>query len=803
MAKQRRPVFAETLEARILMSSYVLSDPLLANVSGQIGIGDVIADSAGNVYGTVTTANGATDIFEVAAGTHTMTTLASIDETYVGDLMVDSQGNIYGATGSNNYTVSSVSSVFEIAAGSHQFQTLATIPSEDGIGPAGLVLDSSGNIYGITYESSLLGNATLFKIAEGTHQFSVVVNFEFVFDGIQAPYPCLAVDGAGNIYGLASQTGDTNNLMVYEVPAGSNTPDVLQTIPASEASWPNAGLVVDAQGNLYGTTQNGGYGWTGNQLSGDAPSEPTGDGTIFEIAAGTHQFSVLAQFDGTNGSEPYGGLAIDSNGDLFGTTQFSGSIATDGSVFELPAGSQTITTIAWFNSTDEPAGDFSVDSNGNLYGSSGAGVFELSPQATAANKLVFIDQPAGGFDSISRYQAMPPITVAIEDANGNVDTDFNGLVTLGIESGPSGAVLGGTLTVAAVNGLATFTFIAEATPGKYTLDASSAGFVANSGVSASFSVTGISSIDEANMNVISGWVFDPNNPSAELNIEIDILGGLSQTISADLDRPDITSVTAGYADHGFTYTTPMLSTGDHTAYVYAILSDGSKVLIGTETLVSQNSLFDEHYYLEKYPNVAAAVAAGQYATGYDQYVKYGQYEGYSPSPFWNETWYLLENPDVSLAVVTGKVSSGFMQYYLYGQYENRGGLLYFNSGYYLSLYSNIGAAISAGTVTSAYEHYVDFGQYEGYSPMIYFLPAVYDADNQDIAPYVSGEPFTSDFEQFLEYGQFEGRVASYYYNEQTYLANNADVAAAVEAGVFADGFIQWLEYGQYEGRISV
>jgi hypothetical protein len=141
MAKQRRSVFTETLEPRILMSSYVLSNPLPANFSGQIGIGDVIADSAGNVYGTIAAANGVTDIFEVAAGTHTMTTLASTDETYVDDLMVDSQGNIYGATGSNNYNVSSVSSVFEIAAGSHQLQTLATIPSEDGIGPAGLVLE--------------------------------------------------------------------------------------------------------------------------------------------------------------------------------------------------------------------------------------------------------------------------------------------------------------------------------------------------------------------------------------------------------------------------------------------------------------------------------------------------------------------------------------------------------------------------------------------------------------------------------------------------------------------------------------
>jgi hypothetical protein len=309
-------------------------------------------------------------------------------------------------------------------------------------------------------------------------------------------------------------------------------------------------------------------------------------------------------------------------------------------------------------------------------------------------------------------------------------------------------------------------------------------------------------VDTANMDVISGWADDPSNPTTSINVEVAIIGGPTQTISANETRSDLLPV-VGSTNHGFTYSTPVLSVGNHTAYIYAVDVDGTKVLLGTETLNSQNSLFDEHYYLTEYPNVAAEVKAGEFLTGYDQYYDYGQYHGYNPSPYWDEAWYLQENPDVAAAVKAGTASSGFMNYYLYGQYENRPGLLYFNTNYYLQKYPSVATAISAGLVTSAFEHYVLYGQYYGLSPMKYFSSTVYDGDNQDILPYVTGEPFSSDFEQFVEYGQYENRIASNFFNNTVYLADNPDVNAAVNAGEYPDAFQQWLEYGQYEGRTAV
>jgi hypothetical protein len=302
---------------------------------------------------------------------------------------------------------------------------------------------------------------------------------------------------------------------------------------------------------------------------------------------------------------------------------------------------------------------------------------------------------------------------------------------------------------------------------------------------------------------IKGFSYDRNDLADANSIEVVISGGPTpQTIVADLPSPELSGV-LGTSSHDFDYAMPVLSVGTHTVAVYAITASNVRTLITTATVTSQNSLFDEHYYLETYPNVAAAVAAGQFATGYDHYIEFGQFEGYNPSPYWNEAWYLKENPDVAAAVQAGTASSGFMQYYEFGQYENRGGLLYYDNAYYLDNNPDVAAAISAGSLTSGFEHFMLYGQYEGRSPIPYYNNAVYLADNQDIEPFITGEDFSDAFEHYILYGQYESRIASNNFNEQIYLEDNPDVAAAVLAGEFPDGFQHWLEYGQYEGRTAV
>jgi len=557
----------------------------------------------------------------------------------------------------------------------------------------------------------------------------------------------LTVDSSGNWISEIPWSDSGGGISRYE---GTSKPDV-----AYDADPDSGFLVYDS------IPYEGSYGWQ----------------VVGGTSAGTPQWAAIIAL-------------ADQGRSLLGLDSLDGATQTISDLHALPSTDFNDVTGIGNIGLGSPIGDKVISAL------VGGGITSVSLAAPGtASQLVFSQQPT---EILAGAVITPAITVSVEDYEGNVISGDNSEVTLSIASG--NGTIGGTLTVTAVNGIATFSDVTLSASGDYTLKATDGSLA--SATSAAITVVADGWVDTANMNEITGWAVDPNDPTASINIEVDILGGESQTFSADQTRSDLQTI-VGSTNHGFTYATPVLSAGSHIAYIYAIETDGSKQLLGTKTLVSQNSLFDEHYYLEMYPNVAAAVADGQFATGYDQYVEYGQYEGCSPSPYWDEAWYLQENADVAAAVKAGTVTSGFMQYYLYGQYENRGGLLYFNTSYYLENNADVSAAIKDGTITSAFEHFVLYGQYEGRSPMLYFSSSVYDADNQDILPYVTGETFSSNFEQFVEYGQYEGRIASGYYNEQIYLADNPDVAAAVAAGKFSDGFQQWLMYGQFEGRTAV
>ena len=107
---------------------------------------------------------------------------------------------------------------------------------------------------------------------------------------------------------------------VFKVAAGTQTLSTLATFNFNDAygANPEAGLIADTSGNLYGTTSYGGF---GSSKSGPPHSE----GTVFEVAVGTNILSTLATFNDTNGANPYGGLIADANGNLYGTTLRGGA----------------------------------------------------------------------------------------------------------------------------------------------------------------------------------------------------------------------------------------------------------------------------------------------------------------------------------------------------------------------------------------------------------------------------------------------------------------------------------------------
>jgi len=341
----------------------------------------LIADGSGNLYDT--TQNGGTygygTVFEVAAGTHAVTTLVSFSNSNGAQpratLVADGSGNLYGTTfyggASNDGTV------FEVAAGSRTLSTLATFSGSNGVNPrGGLIVDGSGNLYGTTAVGGAHSYGTVFEVAGDTHTLTTLVSFSGS-NGIQ-PLAGLLADGSGNLYGTTTDGGASGYGTVFEVAAISHAVSTLASFSHSDGAYPQGGLVADGSGNLYGTTAQGGA---------------NNDGTVFEVAFGSHTLSTLATFSGSNGSFPRANLVADDSGNLFGTTNVGGDLTLSGgqgvgTVFEVAAETRVLSTVATFHNSNGAnlyAG-LLADGNGNFYGTTAGGgahgagtVFELSP----------------------------------------------------------------------------------------------------------------------------------------------------------------------------------------------------------------------------------------------------------------------------------------------------------------------------------------------------------------------------------------------------------------------------------------
>ena len=394
----------------------------LASFKGPIGAHPadaLIMDNSGNLYGTTRDGGAFGDgtVFELAHGSGTITTLASFNGTDGADpeagLIMDSSGNLYGTTTGGGAT--SNGTAFELAHGSGTITTLASFNDTNGADPsAGLIMDSSGNLYGTTTGGGATSNGTVFELAQGSGTITTLASFNGT-DG-EAPEGALIMDSSGNLYGTTSRGGTSNDGTVFELAHGSGTITMLASFNGTNGSTPLAGLIMDSGGNLFGTAYDGGA---------------NGDGTVFELAHGSGKITTLASFNSTDGLGPYASLIMDSSGNLYGTT--SGGGLSWGTVFKLAKGSGTITALALFNDSngdgETPLGGLIMDSSGNLYGTTlyggtaGVGtVFELSgADALSASQI-------SGVRSSTGVAASRTLTVAVPNAVGTTDTGHAGTV---------------------------------------------------------------------------------------------------------------------------------------------------------------------------------------------------------------------------------------------------------------------------------------------------------------------------------------------------------------------------------------
>ena len=324
-------------------------------IKGDLPNAGLIFDAAGNLYGTTPLGPGyggcAFELVSRADGTWTETVLHSFDKqgdgaNPYGSLIFDAAGNLYGTTFSGGLNGNG-GTVFQLSPGKNGQWTETVLHSftdrTDGSGPfANLIFDAVGNLYGTTFSGGLNGNGgTVFQLSPGKNgqwTETVLHSFGKGNDGA-GPLAGLIFDAAGNLYSTTEYGGAHNYGTIFELSPGTNgtwTETVLYSFNdnGQDGYYPYAGLIFDAAGNLYGTTVYGG-------ASGTTGCNGRGCGTIFELtpgARGTSTEKVLYSFCSasgcTDGFFPYGGLIFDTAGNLYGTTYFGG---TDGygTVFEF------------------------------------------------------------------------------------------------------------------------------------------------------------------------------------------------------------------------------------------------------------------------------------------------------------------------------------------------------------------------------------------------------------------------------------------------------------------------------------
>jgi uncharacterized repeat protein (TIGR03803 family) len=276
---------------------------------GAFPFGGVTLDAAGNLYGTCVGGSGNGVVFKLdntgkETVLHTFTG-GTDGQTARGGLVRDTAGNLYGITQGGGTSGQGV--VFKVDPAGNE-TILHNFAGTDGNGPFGILArDAAGNLYGTTTSGGAFGNGVVFKVDPAGNE-TVLHSFAGAPDGA-SPQAGLVLDAAaGILYGTTTGGGATNNGVVFKLdPTGTET--VLHSFTGTDGSAPIAALVLDAAGNLYGTTDSGG---TGSCFT-------FGCGVVFKLDT-TLKETVLYNFTGgADGAQPLD-LLLDSSGNLYGIT---------------------------------------------------------------------------------------------------------------------------------------------------------------------------------------------------------------------------------------------------------------------------------------------------------------------------------------------------------------------------------------------------------------------------------------------------------------------------------------------------
>lgn len=342
-------------------------------------------DALGNLYGTTQSGGAHNDgaVFQLTPGSggkwsekvlHSFTGNAD-GMSPLGGLIFDTAGNLYGTTSRGALGSGTVFTLIPGSGGTWKMKVLHTFHgTTGGVPAAGLVLDAAGNLYGTTAEGGVHEAGTVFQLtpSNGSWKFKTIHSFNPNGHDGTNPRAALTLDASGNLYGTTHDGGANRSGIVFQLRPGSNgtwSETILHVFnPGNghDGAAPAAPIVIDANGNLFGTTVTGGK----NRFY----------GVVFKLtlnSAGKWVESILHAFsDGNDGGEPNAGLTLDASGNLYGTGA-SGGIS--GVVFKETLGSDgkwkhsVVHKFKSGNDGSAPYAGLILDAAGNLYGTTKQG----------------------------------------------------------------------------------------------------------------------------------------------------------------------------------------------------------------------------------------------------------------------------------------------------------------------------------------------------------------------------------------------------------------------------------------------
>jgi uncharacterized repeat protein (TIGR03803 family) len=405
-----------------------------------------------------------------------------------------------------------------------------------------------------------------------------------------SPYGKLVMDKTGNLYGTTVM-GGISPCPIQQLPyywsgtytvigcgtvfkidsSGNETVLYAFTGANGDGAFPMAGLIIDAAGNLYGTTFEG-----GSSAACSLQPGSIGCGTVFKVDPSGHE-TVLYSFTGANGDGvfPEGSLVMDSAGNLYGTTygtNDSPNISLGSSVFVLdPTGKETVLAIPCCH----PYGALTMDGAGNLYGTTAEGGSATVGTVFSFTKTTPTVTVTPSASSITLVQALT-VTVAVSGGSSNPTPTGSVKLTSGTYTSAATTLVSGSAPISIPAG--SLPVGSDTLTVTYTPDSSSS--ISYNGASGSNSVT----VAKAGTTVTVTPSSSSIGTAQTLSVPVVVSGGTgapAPTGTVTLSGGGYTSSAETLSSGGYTFAIPANSLSAGTDKLTASYSGDSNYVANT------------------------------------------------------------------------------------------------------------------------------------------------------------------------------------------------------------------------------